>query len=58
MDHGAFETLVAVLHADHSLHMCGCGLLRGQAECDLSLRELLAALCWEVTQNFSLQDNR
>lgn len=54
MDNGAFEALVAVLQADHALHMSRCRLLCGETECDWSLRELLAALCWEVTQNLSL----
>lgn len=55
MDDGALQALVAVLKADHALHMCGCCLLRGQAECDWSLRELLAALRWEVAHNLSLR---
>ena len=54
MDDGALQALVAVLQADHPLHVCRCRLLRGQAERDWSLRELLAALCWEVARNFPL----
>lgn len=57
MDDRALQALVAVLQADHALHVGGRGLLRGQAECDQSLRELLAALRREVTHNFSLRNS-
>lgn len=54
MDHSALQALVAVLKADHALHVRGRRLLRGQADGDWSLRELLAALSWEVAHNFTL----
>lgn len=57
MDHGSPQALVAVLQADHALHVCGRGLLRCQADSDWSLRELLATLGWEVAHNFSLRTN-
>lgn len=55
MDHGAFQALVAVLQADHALHVRGRGLVRGQAERDWSLNELLAALGGEVAHNLPLR---
>ena len=54
MDHGALQALVAVLQADHALHVGGRGLLRGQGERDWSLGDLLATLCREVAQDFPL----
>lgn len=54
MDDSALEALVAVLQADHALHVRRCCLLSGQAECDWSLRDLLATLRWEVAHNLSL----
>lgn len=53
----ALQALVTVLQTDHTLHVGGRGLLRGQAERDWSLRELLAALRGEVSQDFSLEGN-
>ena len=54
MDHSALQALVAVLQADHALHVSRRGLLCGKAERYRPLRELLAALRGEVAQNFSL----
>lgn len=48
MDNSAFQALVSVLQTDHALHVGWRQLLSGEAECDWSLRELLAALCGEV----------
>lgn len=56
MDNSALQALVTVLQADHTLHMSRRHLLRGEAECDWSLRELLAALRWEVANNLCLRD--
>lgn len=56
MDDRALQALVAVLQADHALHVGRRCLRRGQAECDWSLRELLATLRREVTHNFSLRN--
>lgn len=58
MDHGALQALVAVLQADHALHVRGRGFLRGQADGDWSLRELLAALGREVARDFPLRSNQ
>lgn len=52
---GAFEALVTVLQANHSLHVGGRGLLRSQGDCDWSLSKLLAAFCREIAQNLSLR---
>lgn len=57
MDHSALQALVAVLQADHALHVRGRRLLRRQADGDGSLRELLAALGREVAHDFSLRSS-
>lgn len=58
MDDSALQALVAVLQADHALHVCRRHLLRGEAERDWSLSDLLAALRWEVAHNLSLWRDR
>ena len=55
MDDGALEALVAVLQADHTLYVCGRGLLGGKGECDWSLRDLLTSLGGEITWHLLLQ---
>lgn len=57
VDHSALQALVAVLQADHALHVRGRRLLCRQADGDWSLRELLAALSWEVAHDFSLRSS-
>lgn len=57
MDHGALQALLAVLKADHALHVRGRRLLRGQAERDRPLGELLAALRREVAHDFPLKES-
>ena len=54
MDNGALQALVAVLQADHALHVGGRGLLGGEGERDWSLSDQLAPLGREVAQDFPL----
>lgn len=56
MDDSTLQGLVTVLQADHALHMCGGRLLCGQTERDWSLRELLATLGREVSDDFPLRE--
>ena len=58
MDDGALQALVAVLQADHALHVSRSHLLRGEAERDRPLSDLLAPLRREVSHNLPLVRER
>lgn len=58
MDDGALQALVAVLQADHALHVSRSHLLRGEAERDGPLSDLLAPLRREVSHDLPLVRER
>lgn len=47
-----------VLQADHPLYVGSRGLMCGQTDLDGTLRQLLAALCWEVARHLSLRGQK